>query len=223
MYNIFVVEDDPVIALKVKEHLESWGLSVTCVKDFYHVIEEFVASKADLVLMDIRLPYLNGYQWTTRIRQISSVPVIFVSSADDNMNVIMALSQGADEFITKPFELEILTAKVQALLRRTYDFAGKSLILEHKGVRFLVDENKVIFDDQDVELTKNEAKILRLLMEKKNKIVFRDTLMEYLWKTDSYVDENALSVNVNRLRKKLESIGVSEYIQTKKGQGYTIC
>ncbi|MBP3852404.1 MAG: response regulator transcription factor [Erysipelotrichaceae bacterium] len=223
MYNIFVVEDDPVIALKVKEHLESWDLTVTCVKDFYHVIEEFVASKADLVLMDIRLPYLNGYQWTSRIRQISSVPVIFVSSADDNMNVIMALSQGADDFITKPFELEILTAKVQALLRRTYDFAGKSLILEHKGVRFLVDENKVIYEAEDVELTKNEAKILRLLMEKKNKIVYRDTLMEYLWKTDSYVDENALSVNVNRLRKKLESIGVLNYIQTKKGQGYTIC
>ena len=172
--------------------------------------------------MDITLPHLNGYHWTLEIRKFSKVPILFVSSANDDMNIVMAISQGADDYITKPFDLQVLAAKIQALLRRTYDFNSQSHFIEHKGVRFNVEDNTVSFQDKSIELTKNEAKILRLLLERKNSIVSRDDLMEYLWKTDYYVDENALSVNVNRLRKKLEQIDIRDFIITKKGIGYLV-
>lgn len=222
MYKIMIVEDDMVIASKIEEFLTSWNYAVTKVTDFKNVMEDFLNYMPDLVLMDVTLPYLNGYHWTSEIRKISKVPILFVSSANEDMNIVMAISQGADDYITKPFELQILAAKIQAILRRTYDFSGKMHFLEHHGVRFQLEDNTVFFEDKSVELTKNEGKILKLLMEKKNTIVKRDVLMEYLWKTDFYVDENALSVNVNRLRKKLESIGIHDFIQTKKGIGYLV-
>lgn len=222
MYTICIVEDDEIIASKMKQYLESWNYQVGCIHDFSNVLHEFIQMKPDLVLMDVTLPYFNGYHWTQEIRKISKVPIVFISSADENMNVIMALSQGADDYITKPFDLQILTSKIQAILRRTYDFTGKSNILECDSVRFLVDENMVHYQDKEIELTKNEGRILRLLMERKGTIVSRESLMEYLWKTDYYVDENALSVNVNRLRKKLADIGIVDFIHTKKGMGYSI-
>ena len=222
MYKIMIIEDDEVISKKLESFLSSWNYNVFRVVDFYTVLDNFHTFNPDLILMDITLPYLNGYLWTEKIRLESSVPIIFVSSATDNMNVVMAISKGADDFICKPFDLNVLGAKNTAMLRRTYDFVGNKNILEHKGVRFNLEDNTVSFLSNNIELTKNEAKILRLLMEKNDTIVSRDSLMEYLWKTDFYVDENALSVNVNRLRKKLESIGIVDFIQTKKGLGYKV-
>lgn len=222
MYKILLVEDDEIIASKTADFLKSWNYEVVLIQDFHAVMETFFQCQPDLVLMDVTLPVLNGYHWTNQIRKVSQVPILFVSSASDNMNIIMALSQGADDYITKPFELQILQAKIQTLLRRTYDFSGKINILEHHGLRFFVDENKVWFQDKEIELSKNEAKILHILLDKKNSIVSREEMMNYLWKTDFYVDENTLSVNVNRLRKKLESIGCTNYIETKKGLGYKI-
>lgn len=222
MYTILLVEDDNVIATKTAQFLKSWNYEVVLVKDFHDVMDTFFQCNPDLVLMDVTLPVLNGYHWTTQIRRVSKVPILFVSSAGDNMNIVMALSQGADDYITKPFELQILQAKIQALLRRTYDFSGKLNVLEHKGLRFVIEENKTLYQDQEIELSKNEAKILHILLEKKDTIVSREEMMNHLWKTDFYVDENTLSVNVNRLRKKLESIGCTNYIETKKGLGYKI-
>ena len=191
-------------------------------KDGLKVLDFIEEEQPDLVLMDITLPYLNGYLWTEKIREESKVPIIFISSATDNMSIVMAISKGADDFVCKPFDLNVLAAKITAILRRSYDFVSNHNILEYQGVRFNLDDNTVSFQSKNIELSKNEARILRLLMEKKGTIVSRDRLMEYLWKTDFYVDENALSVNVNRLRKKLESIGVVDFIQTKKGLGYKI-
>lgn len=222
MYTILLVEDDNVIATKTAQFLKSWNYEVVLVKDFHDVMDTFFQCNPDLVLMDVTLPVLNGYHWTTQIRRVSKVPILFVSSAGDNMNIVMALSQGADDYITKPFELQILQAKIQALLRRTYDFSGKLNVLEHKGLRFVIEENKALYQDQEIELSKNEAKILHILLEKKDTIISREEMMNYLWKTYFYVDENTLSVNVNRLRKKLESIGCTNYIETKKGLGYKI-
>lgn len=222
MYKLLIVEDDKVIAEKMSGFLTSWNYQVKKVEDFKNVIDEFIEYDPDLVLMDITLPYLNGYHWTSEIRKLSKVPILFVSSASDDMNIVMAISQGADDYITKPFDLQVLAAKIQAILRRTYDFSGKTHFIEHKGVRFNTEDNTVKYESNSIELTKNEAKILKLLMEKKNTIVKRDVLMEYLWKTDFYVDENALSVNVNRLRKKLEQIGVNDFVVTKKGIGYLV-
>ena len=165
---------------------------------------------------------MNGYFWCESIRKVSKVPIIFISSASDNMNIIMAMSSGADDFISKPFDLNVLVAKIQAVLRRAYDFTNDQQILEEQGVRFNTSNALVMYQDQEVELTKNEAKILKTLMEHRGKIVERDYLMEALWKTDVYIDENTLTVNVNRLRKKLESIGIIQFIKTKKGIGYKI-
>lgn len=216
MYTIFLVEDDNVIATKTAQFLKSWNYEVVLVKDFHDVMDTFFQCNPDLVLMDVTLPVLNGYHWTTQIRKVSKVPILFVSSAGDNMNIVMALSQGADDYITKPFELQILQAKIQALLRRTYDFSGKLNVLEHKGLRFVIEENKALYQDQEIELSKNEAKILHILLEKKDTIVSREEMMNYLWKTDFYVDENTLSVNVNRLRKNWNPLAVPITSKRKK-------
>lgn len=222
MYKIMIIEDDKIIAREMKTFLESWDYQGILVHDFHQVLEEWQNTNPDLILMDISLPYKNGYYWTEQIRKYSKVPIIFISSRNDNTNIVMALSQGGDDFIAKPFDLQVLLYKIKALLRRTYDFSGKTEWLEQNGVRFNMDENLVTYQDRSVELTKNEGKILRLLMKKKDKIVRREELMEYLWKTDYYVDENALSVNINRLRKNLERIGIHDFIQTKKGLGYLV-
>lgn len=222
MYRIFLVEDDETIARLIKKHLEKWEYEVSTVQDFGNVLGEFAVCDPQLVLLDIRLPFYNGHYWCTQIRQVSKVPIIFLSSVSDNMNIVMAMNMGADDFIPKPFDLEVLTAKVQELLRRSYDFAGSSSMLEHKGMLLNLSDATILYQEQKVELTKNELKILQTLIENKTQVVTRETLMTRLWESDMYVDENTLSVNVNRLRKKLTSIGLEDSILTKKGIGYQI-
>ena len=216
------MEDDETIARLIKKHLEKWEYEVSTVQDFGNVLSEFAACDPQLVLLDIRLPFYNGHHWCTQIRQVSRVPIIFLSSVSDNMNIVMAMNMGADDFIPKPFDLEVLTAKVQALLRRSYNFAGSSSMLEHKGMLLNLSDATLLYQEQKVELTKNELKILQTLIENKTQVVTRETLMTRLWESDMYVDENTLSVNVNRLRKKLTSIGLEDSILTKKGIGYQI-
>ena len=185
-------------------------------------MEDFERIQPHLVLLDISLPFMNGYHWCTEIRKASAVPVIFVSSASDNMNIIMAMNMGADDFIAKPFDPEVLVAKVQALLRRSYDFAGSAPVLEHRGVLLNTGDNSLTCNGNKLDLSRNEYRILLTLMQNKGKIVSREKLMEALWQTDSFVDENTLTVNVGRLRKKLEAAGVTDFITTKFGEGYLV-
>ena len=222
MYRILVVEDDEVIAKTIRQHLQSWNYEVFAVADFNSVMEEFVRVKPHLVLMDIRLPFHNGFYWCTEIRKVSKLPIIFVSSMNDNMNLVMAINMGGDDFITKPFDLNVLTVKIQAMLRRTYEFAGESHMLEHQGVWLNLSDGTLTYEEQILELSKNERKILQTLLENPGAIVTRENLMMALWESDVYVDENTLSVNVNRLRRKLETIGLTDFILTRKGIVYQI-
>lgn len=222
MYKILVVEDDISLADAIKKHIELWGNEVKCVKDFQNVIAEFAQYDPHLVLVDIMLPFFNGYHWCSEIRKISNVPVVFISSASDNMNIVMAMNMGGDDFISKPIELEVMNAKIQALLRRTYDMGGKTSVMEHRGAVLNLNDTTLTFDGQRIDLTKNEFRILQTLLENKGKVVSRDTLMTKLWQMDSYVEENTLTVNVNRLRKKLENAGLHDFIKTKVGSGYII-
>lgn len=222
MYKIFIVEDDPVIAQAMKSSLETWGWEVRCADDFAAVLSQFAAFDPQLVLMDISLPFYNGCYWCTEIRKLSRVPVIFISSHSDNMNIVMAMDMGGDDFIAKPFDLSVLTAKVRAMLRRTYDFAGSSQLIECSGAVLNVSDGTLAYGGERVELTKNEHRILQLLMENRSRTVSRDAIMTHLWQSDSFVDENTLTVNVTRLRKKLEGVGLHDFIRTKKGEGYII-
>ncbi len=222
MYRILIIEDDRIIADKIREHLCSWGYDTKITGNFTDIIAEFAAYAPQLVLLDIALPSYNGYHWCQEIRKISKVPVIFLSSAADNMNIVMAINMGADDFIAKPFDLNILTAKVQAILRRTYDFGGQTNLIEHKGAVLNIDNNTLTYREEQIELTKNEFKILRILLENKGKTVKRNALMERLWETDSFVDDNTLTVNMTRLRKKLEQAGLENFIITRKGMGYLV-
>ena len=219
---IFVVEDDAVIAFAVKRSVEAWGCGCRVAQDFRAVLQEFIAYDPQLVLMDITLPFYNGYHWCSEIRKLSKVPVMFLSSASDNMNIVMAMNMGGDDFIAKPFDLSVLTAKVQAMLRRTYEFAGQSSLLERGGAILSANDSSLAFAGTRLELSKNEYRILQVLMQAGGAIVPRETLMQRLWESDSFVDENTLSVNVARLRKKLEGIGLTDFIVTKKGVGYQV-
>lgn len=222
MYRVMIVEDDDIIAGTVKKHLEQWQYSVHIVSDLSNVIGEFTEYSPHIVLMDIKLPFYNGYHWCSEIRKVSKLPIMFLSSASDNMNIVMAMNMGADDFIAKPFDGSVLIAKVQAMLRRTYDFGGAMPVLEHKGALLNTGDGCLTYGEEKLELTKNEYRILLCLMENKGTIVSREKLMEALWATDSFVDENTLSVNVGRLRKKLEAAGLKDFIATKFGAGYII-
>ena len=222
MYKIMIVEDDSAIAGAIARHMESWGCTVHCAENFQKVLGEFVAFDPQLVLLDISLPFYNGFHWCNEIRRLSKVPIIFISSASDNMNIVMAMNMGGDDFIAKPFDLHVLAAKVQAVLRRTYDFSGQTSLLEHRGAILNMGDATLTFEGKKVELTKNEYKILQTLLENKGRAVSRDALMTKLWETDCYVDENTLTVNVTRLRRKLDAVGLSGFIITKKGIGYMI-
>lgn len=222
MYRILMVEDDEVIAGLVKKHLESWGYQVDCVTDFAHVLEEFVRLDPQLVLLDLKLPFCNGFHWCEEIRKVSQVPILFLSSAGDNMNMVMAMSRGADDFIAKPFDLEVLAAKVQALLRRAYSFGKASGILEHCGAILNPGSGILSWNGEQVELTRNELRILQILFENAGKTVSRDAIMMKLWENDSFIDDNTLTVNITRLRRKLDGIGLKEFILTKKGIGYML-
>lgn len=222
MYRIWIVEDEAEIALSLKKYLESWGYQISLAEDFEHILTTFHALKPDLVLMDITLPYANGFVWTQKIREVSKVPIIFISSAKENMNIVRAVLAGADDFVSKPFDLNVLLAKIQAILRRTYDFGGQMDYLQKDGLIFRIQENTIYYQGKSVELTRNEGRILQMLMSHQGAIVKRTDLMEYLWQNDAFVDENALSVNVNRLRHKLSSIGIEDWIHTRKGLGYQL-
>ena len=222
MYRIFLVEDDDAIASAVAAHISSWGWEARRAGDLTRVLEEFTAYAPHLVLLDIGLPYRNGYHWCSEIRRLSQVPVVFLSSASDNMNIVMAMNMGGDDFIAKPFDLEVLAAKVQALLRRTYDFGSAAPLLEHRGAVLDTGNNTLSYEGRKLELTRNEYRILQVLLEHKGKTVSRDTLMQKLWETDSFVDENTLTVNMTRLRRKLEGLGLENFIHTKKGLGYLL-
>ena len=222
MYRIYIVEDDRDIAGVLKKHISSWGFEVACSENFQNILAEFVDFDPQLVLMDITLPFYNGYHWCSEIRKFSRVPIVFLSSAADNMNMIMAMNMGADDFISKPFDLQVLTAKLQAILRRTYDFGGQMSVLEHRGAVLNLSDGSLAWQGRKVELTKNEQKILQCLLENRGTVVSRQSLMERLWATDSFVDENTLTVNVNRLRKRLEQAGLTDFIATRKGMGYII-
>lgn len=221
-YKILVVEDDAVIARQVKSYLERWGYEVSCVKDFQNVLKEFAELEPHLVLMDVGLPFFNGHYWCGQIRQVSQVPVIFVSSAGDNMNIVMAVNMGGDDFVTKPFEPEVLAAKVQAMLRRAYSFRSQTSVLEYKGIILDLADAAVAAGGRRLELTKNEFRILQLLMENAEKTVSRESMMKRLWDNDCFVDDNTLTVNVTRLRKTLEQLGMGELIHTRKGLGYCL-
>lgn len=222
VYRIFIVEDDMTIARSLAEHLKKWNYEAEYATDFKNIIEGFIEFDPQLVILDIMLPLFNGFHWCQEIRKISKVPIVFLSSANDNMNIVMAMNMGGDEFIEKPFDLNVVTAKVQAVLRRAYSFQGAVEVIEYKGIVLKLDTAVVNFKGQEKELTKNEFRILKLLMEKSGRIVSRDEIIERLWESDEFIDDNTLTVNVTRLRRKLDSMGITDVIKTKKGIGYII-
>lgn len=222
MYRILIVEDDRGIAEAVCEQAKMWELQAKCVENFRNVLADFAEYDPHLILMDIMLPFFNGYHWCSEIRKVSKVPIIFISSASDNMNIVMAVNMGGDDFIAKPFDQNVLMAKIQAMLRRTYDFAAAVPVLEHRGALLNTGDSTLTWQNENIVLTKNEYRILSTLMKNKGRVVSRESLMERLWETDSFVDENTLTVNVNRLRKKLDAAGLKDFITTKFGVGYLI-
>lgn len=222
MYKIMIVEDDQSLAEAIEHQVRAWGYETALVRDFQHVLKAFTDFQPHLVLLDIMLPFYNGYHWCSEIRKISNVPIIFLSSASDNMNIVMAMEMGGDDFLAKPADLEVMTAKIGAVLRRTYGMSNQIPVLEHRGAILNLNDASLTFHGERIELTKNEFRILQTLMENKGKVVSRETLMTKLWQMDLYVEENTLTVNVNRLRKKLQNAGLSDFITTKIGSGYIV-
>lgn len=222
MYKVFLAEDDDGIAAAITKRLVDWKFEVYRAENYRDILSEFVDFQPHIVLLDISLPFYNGFHWCGEIRRVSKCPVMFISSASDNLNVITAMNMGGDDFIAKPFDLSVLIAKIQALLRRTYDFARNIGVIEHKGAVLNTADATLTAFGERVDLTKNEYRILETLLENKGKIVSRELLMNKLWETDRFVDENTLSVNIARLRKKLDSAGLKDFITTKVGIGYVI-
>ena len=220
MYKILIIEDDKTIANILMEHLLKWEYEVTCADDFKNIKELVIQANPHLILLDIMLPFFNGFYWCNEIRKISNAPIIFISSASDNMNIVMAMNMGGDDFIAKPFDLDVLTAKIQAVIRRTYSIQGQTNIIEHKGLILNLSDTTLSYEGKKIELTKNEYKILQLIMENIGRVVSRDKIIEKLWESESFIDDNTLTVNMTRLRKKLEDIGLNDFIKTKKGMGY---
>lgn len=221
-YKILIIEDDPVISREMKTSLSSWGYDVEAAEDFNNIMGTFIQFNPQLVLLDISLPFYNGYYWCSQIRKVSQIPIIFISSNNDSMNIIMAVNMGGDDFVAKPFDQEVLSAKVQAMLRRTYSFGGQSNLLEHKGVILNLSNASLEVNGEKVDLTKNEFRILQALFENKGKTVTREVLMMHLWDSDCFIDDNTLAVNLTRLRKKLEEAKLKDFITTKKGLGYLL-
>lgn len=218
---IFLVEDDATIVSVIQQHLTQWGLDCEIAKDFQHVFEEYQTTQPDLVILDISLPYFNGFYWCQEIRRVSEVPIIFLSSAKDQMNQVMALNMGADEFIEKPFELTILLAKIQALLRRSYKY-GQQLSYSFGEYQFVPAINQIQSVNDHLPLTPNESRILSVLFATRGQIVPREQIIETLWQSDDFIDNNTLAVNLTRLRKKLKDFGIDSLIQTVKNKGYLI-
>ncbi|MDR7856814.1 response regulator transcription factor [Tissierella sp.] len=222
MYKIMIIEDDISIAKSMNDYLSRWNYEIIYLTDFKDITTQVISFEPHLILLDVMLPYYNGFHWCTEIRKLSKVPIIFISSASDNMSIVMAMNMGGDDFISKPFDLNVLNAKVGAILRRTYSFQGQVNILEHKGVLLNLSDTTLSYKDEKIDLTKNEYRILQLLMDDVGSVVSRDEIMQRLWEDDNYVDDNTLTVNINRLRKKLHELGLDEFIKTKKGLGYMV-
>ena len=222
MYKILIIEDDITIAKTLSDHLGKWGYDVSYVTDFKNITEQVISFKPHLILLDIVLPYYDGFYWCGEIRKISRTPVMFISSAADNMNIVMAMNMGGDDFIAKPFDLNVLTAKVGALIRRAYSFRDQVNMIEHNGVVLNLGDTTMTYRDQKIDLTRNDYKILQLLMENIGRIVSREDMMQRLWESDDFIDDNTLTVNIARLRKKLAESGLEDFITTKKGLGYMV-
>jgi len=217
-----IIEDDLTIARTLKDHLSKWDYDVIYIDNFKNIIEQFKEFDPHIVLLDVMLPFFNGFYWCGEIRKISKVPVMFISSAGDNMNIVMAMNMGGDDFIVKPFDLNVLTAKLGAMLRRAYSLHSQINAIEHNGVVLNLNDTTLNYDNNKIELTKNEYKILQLLMENTGKVVSRDEIMQHLWESDQFIDDNTLTVNMTRLRKKLSETGLDNFIKTKKGLGYLV-
>ncbi|WP_195971484.1 response regulator transcription factor [Clostridium thermobutyricum] len=222
MYKILIVDDDLIISREIKKALDNWGYESKITEDFKNVLNEFIEFKADIVLLDIGLPFFNGYHWCREIRKISKVPIIFISSMNDSMNIIMAMNMEGDDFIVKPFDINVLVAKIQALIRRSYEFRGNTNILENKNVILNIEECSITYKENKLELTKNEFKIIQILFENAGKVISREDIMIKLWDSDSFIDDNTLTVNIARLRKKLQGLEINDLIKTKKGMGYMV-
>lgn len=222
MYKIMLVEDDLIISKQLSDYLKSWNFEMIQAHNYSDIMSEFYQAMPQLVLLDINLPYYNGYYWCEEIRKVSKIPIIFISGQADNMNIIMAINQGADDFISKPFDLSVLLAKINALLRRTYDFTEANNFIEYKGVILNLAEAKLFFRKASVDLTKNEYRILQVLFEYKGAYVSREELIRRLWQSELFIDDNTLTVNMTRLRKKLEALSIRDFIETRKGIGYRL-
>ncbi|MES5262655.1 response regulator transcription factor [Priestia megaterium] len=220
---ILIVEDDDKIYELVKEKFEQWSFEVAGVEDFQKVMEVFIGESPELVILDVNLPVYDGFYWCQQIRTVSKAPIVFLSSREHPMDIVMAMNVGADDYIQKPFNLDVLVAKVQALLRRTYSYGDTiSDVIEWNGAVLDLKKGSLYYKDQEIHLTKNEFFILRLLLEERGKIVSREELMRRLWEDEKFVSDNTLSVNITRIRTKLEEIGLNDKIVTKKGQGYLV-
>lgn len=222
MYKILIIEDDLTIAQSISHHLEKWGFEAKYAEDFRNILALFAQFSPDLILMDINLPFFNGFHWCSEIRKSSTVPIIFISSISDNMNIVMAMNLGGDEYIEKPFDINVLTAKIQALLRRTYSLPLQKSSLTYRDLELKLSNTDLICNGETIALTKNEYMILQLLMEKHGSVVSREELMERLWGNEEFIDDNTLTVNVTRVRRKLEAAGAIDYLKTKKGIGYLL-
>lgn len=223
MYKIMIIEDEEKISNIIKKSLEKWDFETYTIRKFDAVFEEFLHINPHLVLMDVNLPFYDGFYWCSKIRSMSKVPVIFLSSRNTNMDIIMAVNMGGDDYITKPFSIEVLNAKINAILRRTYSYRDSNMnVLEYKGVVLSLKDNMLYYEDKTIELTKNEFKILYILMKKYETIVSREDIMQELWQDENFIDDNTLTVNINRLRKKLKKIGLNDFIKTIINQGYVI-
>lgn len=223
MAKIMIIEDDPSIAKLIQENLSKWQIESFAVKEFDDIMTQFDDYQPDLVLLDINLPIKDGYYWNQEIRKVSKIPIIIISSRNSNMDQIMAMNMGADDFVEKPFSIDILIAKINALLRRTYDFSqDTSDIIEHNGLKLNLSDGTVEINDNKIDLSKNEYKLLQRLLKDQGKIVSREQLLNFMWDDERFVDDNTLTVNINSLRSKFEKNGLSNYIVTKVGQGYLI-
>lgn len=223
MYSIMIVEDDRALCSHLAEGLAKWNFNVLAAENFENILEEFIRYKPQLVVMDVNLPCFDGFYWCRRIREVSKVPVLFLSSRDTNMDIVMAVNTGADDYITKPFSMPVLIAKIQAVLRRTYDYSAETPdLMEYRGLTLNPGEGTAVFNGQKTELTRNELKILTLLLNNKGRIVSRESIMQVLWDDDVFVNDNTLTVNINRLRSRLSDLGLDDFISTRKGQGYMI-
>lgn len=222
-YLIYIVEDDKMLAEEIYRLLMKWGYHVRLAEMFDSILDEFQAIQPNIVLMDVNIPSFDGFYWCKKIREISGVPIIYISSRDSSMDIIMGMNNGGDDYLLKPFDNAVLVAKLQAVIRRTYEYSIQdSHVLQCKGLTVHLEEAIAVYDNKKCELTKNELRILSLLMEQQGKVVTRQALMRSLWNDEIYVNENTLTVNVNRVRFKLEELGLRSFITTKKGMGYVV-